>query len=219
LKDDEMHCDTLPAMSIDARRYSPASERNREPILGVLREWLPERGHALELASGSGQHAVHFAAGLPGWRWQPSDDSSEAQASVAAWRAEAALPGLAAPIALDVLLRPWPVRAGHFDAVFCANLLHISPWPTCNALMHEGARCLKPGGVLLLYGPYVVPGRATAPSNLTFDAQLRARNPAWGLRDLGAVVEQARQAGLVLRDQRSMPANNLMLRFARADAP
>jgi len=211
-----MHCDTMPEMTLDPRQHSPAAERNRDPILAVLREWLPERGDALEIASGSGQHAVYFAAALSGWRWQPSDASPEALASIAAWRDDDALPGLAAPITLDVLLRPWPVTAQGFDAVFCANLLHIAPWPTCNALMHEGARCLKPGGQLLLYGPYLVPGRPTAPSNLTFDAQLRARNPTWGLRDLGAVVEQAHQAGLVLREHRAMPANNLMLRFALA---
>jgi hypothetical protein len=199
----------------DARRHSPAAERNREPILEVLRRWLSVRGRALEIAAGTGQHAVHFAAGLPRWQWQPTDPSANALASIAVWRDEAALPNLLAPVELDVLAPEWPAGAG-FDAVFCANMIHISPWSTCGALMRGAARHLGAEGQLILYGPYLVDGEETAPGNLAFDADLRARNPAWGLRLLGDVVAEAAGAGLVLGERVAMPANNLMLRFVRA---
>ena len=204
-------------MADDARRHSPAAERNREPILAVLRRWLPVRGRALEIAAGTGQHAVHFAAGLPLWQWQPTDPSTNALASIAVWRDEAALPNLLAPIALDVLADDWPT-GGAFDAVFCANMIHISPWATCGALMRGAARHLGTSGLLILYGPFLVADVETAPGNLAFDADLRARNPAWGLRHLDDVVAEAAAAGLALHERVAMPANNQMLRIARADA-
>jgi Protein of unknown function (DUF938) len=199
-------------------RHSPAAERNRAPILAQLQRWLPAQGRALEIAAGTGQHAAHFAAGMPGWIWQPTDPDPAALASIAAWRESDALPHLLPPVALDVLAPDWPV-AGEFDAVFCANLLHISPWPACAALMRGAARHLAAQGQLVVYGPFIVDGVATAPSNLAFDADLRARNDTWGLRRLGDVAGQAQAAGLDLVEQAAMPANNLMLRFTRAAQP
>jgi SAM-dependent methyltransferase len=155
----------------DPRLHSAAAERNRAPILEVLRQVLPARGRALEIACGTGQHAAHFAAGLPGWDWQPTDPDPAALASTAAWAADAALPNLRAPRQLDVLSANWPVD-GPFEAVFCANLIHISPWPACVALMQGAARCLLPGGVLVVYGPFLVdgshrPGRRSTPCRAT----------------------------------------------------
>lgn len=198
----------------DARRHSAPAERNREPILAELRQWLPAQGAALEIAAGTGQHAVHFAAGLPGWTWLPSDPHPAALASIAAWRDAAALPNLLAPIRLDVLAAPWPV-AGPFEAVFCANMLHISPWATCAALMHGAARVLAAAGRLVVYGPFLIEGVPTAQGNLDFDADLRARNPEWGLRWLHEVEAVAAEAGLAVDGRTAMPANNSLLRFVR----
>jgi hypothetical protein len=202
----------------DVRQHSPAAERNRQPILEVLQRVLPARGIALEVASGSGQHAAHFAAGLPGWIWQPSDLQVKALASIAAWRARenagAPLTNLRAPLRLDVMAPDWP-NIGTVDAIFCANMLHIAPWPACAALMHGAARHLAPHGLLLTYGPYLVEGQATAPGNLAFDESLRARDPAWGVRRLADVAREASAAGLGLREQIAMPANNLLLVFER----
>jgi hypothetical protein len=202
----------------DAQRHSAPAERNRQPILEVLLRWLPVRGAALEIASGTGQHAVHFAAGLPGWAWQPTDPEPKSLASIAAWRDAAALANLLPPVALDVLAWPWPVAAP-VDAIFCANMLHISPWATCAGLLRGAARHLAGDGQLILYGPYLIDGVETAQGNLDFDTDLRARNPAWGLRRLADVEAAAAQAGLALRERAAMPANNTMLRFVRASAP
>jgi Protein of unknown function (DUF938) len=197
----------------DARLWSAAAQRNRAPILAELQRLLPPQGMALEIASGTGEHALHFAAGLPGWRWQASDADPRARASIASHAADAALPNLLLPpLALDVLHGPWP--AARFDLVFCANLLHIAPWETCAALMRGAARHLAANGLLLLYGPYVMDGEPTADSNLAFDADLRARDPDWGLRRLADVVEQAQGVGLQWRERVSMPANNLLLVLA-----
>ncbi len=198
-----------------ARRHSPPADRNKGPILEVLKALLPERGRLLEIAAGTGQHAVHFAAGLPGWDWWPSDPDASALASIAVYAAEAGLPNLRAPLQLDVLAEPWPV-VGPFDAVFCANMLHISPWPTCAALMQGAAACLSPGGVLVTYGPYFERGVESAPGNVSFDVDLRARNRLWGLRFVHDVQARAQAAGLVLQARHAMPANNLLLVFARA---
>ncbi|MEK8050433.1 DUF938 domain-containing protein [Ideonella sp. DXS22W] len=200
------------------RQTSPAAERNKAPILAVLQRVLPERGAALEIAAGTGQHAAHFAAHLPGWTWQPTDPDAAALSSIAAWRAQADVPGLLAPQQLDVLAEPWPV-AGPVDAVYCANMIHIAPWACCGALMRGAARLLSPGGQLITYGPYFVDGEDPAPGNVAFDADLRQRNPAWGVRRLGDVVDAARDAGLVLHERVAMPANNLVLVFRRACAP
>jgi Protein of unknown function (DUF938) len=198
-------------MNTDARRHSPAAERNRDPILAQLQRLLPPQGQMLEIASGSGQHAAHFAAALPGWRWLPSDGDAGSLASIAAW-----CEGMAAvqpPLQLDVLAPTWPGVPARVDAVFCANLLHIAPWATCAALMRGAARHLSAQGRLLLYGPYVVEGEVTAPSNLAFDADLRSRDAAWGLRRLVDVVREAEAEGLRLRERVTMPANNLLLVF------
>ena len=201
-------------MNDDPRQHSPAAERNRDPILAELRRLLPERGVALEIASGTGQHAAHFATGLPGWTWQPSDPEPRALASIAAWCAGSV--NVRAPIALDVMGAEWPGAPQPADAVFCANMLHIAPWPTCAALMRGAARHLAPNGLLLLYGPYLVDGEPVAPGNAAFDADLRARNPGWGLRRLADVLAQAGAVGLHLHEWVQMPANNLLLVLERA---
>jgi len=195
--------------------HSTAAERNKQPMLEVMQRLLPAQGVALEIASGTGQHVAHFAAGLPGWTWQPSDYDAANLASIAAWTA--GLANVLPAIQLDVLAAAWPLpdATQTLDALFCANMLHISPWACCAALTQGAARHLAPQGRLLTYGPYRVPGVVTAPSNETFDADLRARNPAWGLRDLGDVTAEAQRAGLQLTEQISMPANNLLLVFSR----
>ena len=201
-------------MNTDARRHSAPAERNREPIATELRRLLPAHGIALEIASGTGQHAAHFAAALPGWRWQPSDGDARSLASIAAWCE--GVPNVLPPVELDVLSDAWPGVPASVNAVFCANMLHISPWATCPALMQGAARHLSERGLLVLYGPCVVDGEPTAPSNQAFDADLRARDPAWGLRRLADVAAQAQAVGLELRERVSMPANNLLLVFARS---
>ena len=197
--------------------HSPAADRNKQPILEVLQRVLPARGTALEIASGTGQHAAWFAAGLPGWRWQPSEADAALLPGIAGWTA--GLPNVEAPVLLDVMAAQWPSAAKpftqRFDAIFCANLLHIAPWPVCAALMQGAARHLAPGGVLVTYGPYVEDGVPTAPSNLAFDESLRMRDPAWGIRRLEDVAAQAKAAGLGLRERHAMPANNLLLVFGR----
>jgi SAM-dependent methyltransferase len=198
-----------------ARRQSAAAERNRAPILAALERWLPVRGSALEIASGTGQHAAHFAAALAGWQWQPTDADPAALASIDAWCA--GLANVRPALRLDVLATPWQGVPAQVDAIFCANMLHIAPWPTCAALMQGAGRHLAPGGLLVLYGPYVVDGEPTAPSNLAFDADLRARNGAWGLRRLADVVAEAQGAGLALRARETLPANNLLLVLGRDD--
>lgn len=198
--------------------FSPAAERNKQPLLEALQTLLPPNGHALEIASGTGQHVEHFSTGLPAWTWQPS----EAQPELLAWLRELRqrwpaeqLQRVAEPLMLDVSVQPWPVDAGSFDLVFCANLLHIAPWACCTGLMQGAARALKPHGCLLSYGPYREDDIVTAPSNLAFDADLRQRNPAWGLRRLVDVQAEAASAGLQLAQRLAMPANNLLLVWRR----
>ena len=201
-------------MNTEQRQHSPAAERNRVPLLQQLQRLLPPSGQMLEIASGTGQHAAHFASQLPSWQWQPSDPTEHSLASIAAGCA--GLANVARPLALDVLVQPWPVPAASFDAVFCANMLHIAPWPTCSALMQGAQRCLRPSGLLLIYGPFIESGVTTAPSNLAFGADLRARNSAWGLRELPQVVAAAQMQGLQLQERVVMPANNLLLVFMGA---
>ena len=193
------------------RRHSPAAERNRGAILAQLQRLLGPHGTLLEVASGTGQHAAHCAAGLPGWQWQPSEADAPSLASIIAWCA--GLPNVRAPLELDVLATEWPGAPRPVDAVFCANLLHIAPWAACAGLMAGAARHLRAGGLLVVYGPFIVQGQATAPSNLAFDADLRERHPAWGLRRLDDVAAQADRAGLRLCERIGMPANNLCLVF------
>ena len=193
--------------------YSAAAERNRAPILQVLQRVLPAQARVLEIASGTGQHAQHFAAACPSWAWQPTD----AQASVLAvidMRC-AGLPGVAPALHLDVLAESWPLGQAEVDAIYCANMLHISPWATCAALMAGAARYLVPSGVLAIYGPFFVDGEPPSPGNAAFDADLRARDPRWGLRTLAAVQREALAHGLDLAEVVPMPANNLTLVLRR----
>ena len=190
--------------------FSPAAERNQAPILEALRRVLPLACRVLEIASGTGQHAAHFGGAQPRWEWQPSDRPGSDFGSIDARCAD--LLAVRPAVALDVLQEPWPVT-GSFDAVYCANLLHISPWETCSALMRGAAACLAPGGVLLVYGPFLIDGVPVAPGNQAFDADLRARDPAWGLRRLAAVQAQAQAAGLTPREVLGLPANNCLLVF------
>lgn len=195
--------------------FSPAAERNRGPILAVLHRWLPAQASVLELASGTGQHAAHIAAAMPGWQWWPTEAEPSPLPHIAARCA--GLANVAPPRVLDVLAGPWPAAPGPgWDAVFCANMIHIAPWPVTAALMQGAARVLAPDGQLVLYGPYLVDGEPVSPGNLAFDADLRARDPAWGLRRLADVQAQAAAAGLQLAEREAMPANNLMLRWRRA---
>ena len=195
-----------------ATRHSPAAERNRAPILAELQRLLPPAGRLLEIASGSGQHAAFCSEGLPGWQWQPSEGDAAALPSIAAW-----CHGLARvqpPVVLDVMQPDWPL-AGPLDAIFCANLLHIAPWPCCAALMQGAARHLSPAGLLLTYGPYFEDEVRPSPGNVAFDADLRRRDATWGLRRREDVQAEAARAGLVLCERVAMPANNLLLAFAR----
>jgi len=201
------------SQSTDPRQYRPHVARNRDPILDVLRRLLPPKGRVLEVASGSGEHASYFAAALPALVWQPTDPDGEALASIAAYRADANLPNLLPPLRLDVTAAQWPV--GRADAVICCNMIHIAPWAACEGLIAGAARVLPAGGLLYLYGPYKIGGRHTAPTNLAFDEQLRARNQAWGIRDLDDVTALAERHGFALAETVPMPANNLSVIFRR----
>jgi SAM-dependent methyltransferase len=193
---------------------APAAERNEGPILAVLKRVLPARGMVLEIASGTGQHVVHFAGAMPHLMWQPSDPDPELRASIRAWIAQTGLSTVRAPLELDVQNQPWPIVAA--DAVVCINMIHIAPWSATTALMAGAARFLPTTGVLVLYGPYRRGGRHTAASNEGFDRQLQASNPDWGVRDLEAVTKAAASHGLALQDVTTMPANNLCVVFRPA---
>lgn len=193
---------------------SPAAARNTAPILEVLHAHLPARGKVLEIAAGSGEHAVAFASAMPGLEWTPGDPSPGARASIAAWTAAAGLPNLRPPLALDALdPATWP--EGPVQAVVCINMIHISPWAATEGLMALAGRVLPPGGLLALYGPYREAEAPLAPSNAAFDESLKSRDPAWGLRDRDAVVAAAKAEGLAFTLRIAMPANNLMLLFRR----
>ncbi len=196
-----------------AALLSPAVARNRDPILAVLRRVLPDRGTVLEIASGTGEHAAYFAVQLPHVIWQPSDVDPEALASIEAHRAAANAPNLRAPVTLDVTAPAWPVP--HADAVVSMNMIHISPWTAAQGLMAGAARLLEAGAPLYLYGPFKENGEHTAPSNAAFDASLRARDPQWGVRDLGDVRALAAGHGFDFVERVAMPANNLSLVFRR----
>jgi hypothetical protein len=192
---------------------SPSAQRNREPIAQVLAGWLPASGLVFEVASGSGEHIVHFAARFPHLEWQPSDPDPAALASIEAWRTDSGLPGLREPVILDATAEKWPVERA--DAVLNINMVHISPWDTALGLLDGAARLLPPGAPLILYGPWLVEGMETAPSNLAFDADLKRRNADWGLRKVEDFAREAEARGFVLVGQREMPANNRMLLFIR----
>ena len=195
------------------KRSSPAAQRNREPIAAVLEEWLPPSGLVLEVASGSGEHAVHCARRFPHLEWQPSDPDPSALASIEAWLADAGPGNVRQPVILDAAAATWPIERA--DAVLNINMVHISPWAAALGLLDGATRVLGAGAPLILYGPWIVQGFPTAPSNLAFDADLKRRNPVWGLRKVEDFAREAEKLGLWLEDQREMPANNRMLRFIR----
>ena len=191
------------------KRHAPATARNSQPLAEVLAEELPDRGLVLEVASGSGEHAVFLARQFPALGWQPSDVDVEALASVDAWAAEAAGANLRPAIALDAAQANWPIAAA--DAVLCVNMVHISPWSAAVGLFTGAGRILTSGAPLVLYGPFIEPGRETAPSNLAFDQSLKQRNSEWGLRNTADLDELAADHGLRRTARHAMPANNLVL--------
>ncbi|PVE23623.1 SAM-dependent methyltransferase [Microvirga sp. KLBC 81] len=195
---------------------SPSVARNRDPILAVLRRFLPQAGTVLEIASGTGEHAAYFAAALPRLTWQPTDQDERALNSIAAHRGDPGLSNLLAPLRLDAAAPDWSVERA--DAIVAINMVHISPWRATQGLMAGAGRVLPPGGVLYLYGAYKENGAHTAPSNEAFDADLKRRNPEWGVRDLEQVVDLASTHGLELVERIPMPANNLSLVFRRSGA-
>jgi len=201
-------------MSTDPRRFAPSAARNRGPIVEALRPHLPARGLLLEVASGSGEHAVALAQAFSGLTIQPSDPDAGARASIDAWNAAEGLAGRVLPaLAFDAASPDWPVA--HADAVLCINMIHIAPWRAAQGLVAGAARLVPPGGVLALYGPYRRGGVHTAPSNAAFDADLRARNAEWGVRDLDEVAALAAATGFGPPQVTEMPANNLTVVFVR----
>ena len=198
------------------RRSAPAALRNRQPIADVLREWLPKTGLVLEIASGTGEHAAHFAREFPQLEWQPSDLHADALSSIAAWRQSVDLPNLRAPMVIDAAAPDWPIEKA--DAVLSINMVHISPWASALGLIAGAARILPIGGPLILYGPWLKDDIETVPSNLAFDADLKYHDPEWGLRRVEDFASAAADEGLELEQTRAMPANNLMLLLHRSSA-
>ena len=195
------------------RRHAPATQRNRTPILDILRETLPASGLVLEIASGTGEHAIHFAEELPGIDWQPSDPSADARASIAAWAKAAGLANLRAPLELDAASPDWPVRDA--DAIVCINMIHISPWAATEGLMRGAGHLLPAGSPLYVYGPFRRSPLPLEASNAAFDADLQRRDGAWGLREVDAVAACAAVHGLALEACIDMPASNLSLIFRK----
>jgi cyclopropane fatty-acyl-phospholipid synthase-like methyltransferase len=203
---------------MDARQQSPSAARNREPILAELRRVLPANAKVLELASGSGEHAVFFARAMPGVSWRPSDPGAEARASIAAWIEAEGLGNVAPPVEIDVTAPDWGVDAqAPFDALVAINMIHISPWEATLGLMAGARRLLRAGGVLFTYGAYKRNGAHTAPSNESFDVWLKQRDERFGVRDLAEVEAAANAQGLTLREIVEMPANNFTLVFVCND--
>lgn len=202
---------------------SPAAERNRQPILQALQSLLPAGGSMLEIASGTGQHAAWLGGGLPGWEWQPTEVNSAALPTIAAWTRQAGVVNVRPPCLLDATDDQWPsddetlasAFRVPFDAMFCANLLHIAPWAVCQGLLAGASRHLKSGGLLVLYGPFFETGTAPAPSNIEFDASLRRQDSTWGIRQREKVDQEAQRQGLLARQRIEMPANNLLLVYQR----
>ncbi len=199
---------------MDARRFAPAAARNREPILEVLARVVPRGARVLEIASGSGEHAVYCSEELDIASWQPSDPDASARASIDAWREFAHAERVLPAIELDVERMPWPVS--DVDAIVCINMIHISAWSATEALLRGASKALRHAGILYTYGPYMRDGEHTAPSNEAFDASLRSRDPRWGVRDVDDLAREAERQGLELREIVPMPANNLSLVFGRA---
>jgi len=199
------------------RLASPSAQRNRGPILGVLRRVLPASGRVLEIASGSGEHAVYFARALPNLTWQPSDPDPAALESIRAWIAHEQLANVLDPLLLDVARARWAYSLDKVDAVLCINMIHIAPWEACLGLFYGCEELLPPGGPLVLYGPFMRGGVHTAPSNAAFDESLRRQDPRWGVRDLDDVVREAALRGFHLAEVAEMPANNLTAVFRYAN--
>ena len=197
-----------------AKKYAPATLKNRDAILSVLRLTLPESGLVLEIASGSGEHAAYFAPRLAGLTWQPSAPNSDSRASIRSWTAEIQGDNLLTPVDLDVLVRPWPVLEA--DAIVCINMIHISPWAVTQSLMAGAARTLRMGGILYLYGPFKIEGKHTSLSNQAFHESLQSRDAQWGTRDLADVISEARIHGLMHTQSIQMPANNQSILFKKA---
>lgn len=197
----------------ESRRSAPAALRNREPIAAVLRKWLPSHGSVLEIASGTGEHAVYFAEQFPELEWQPTDIHPDALSSIRAWRETAGALNLREPLLLDAASAEWPVE--RTDAVLSINMVHISPWGSALGLIEGAARVLPSGGPLILYGPWLANEIETAPTNLAFDAELKRRNAEWGLRKVEDFAAAAAERGIELEQMVTMPANNLMLLLRR----
>jgi cyclopropane fatty-acyl-phospholipid synthase-like methyltransferase len=203
-----------PSMSIDPRLFAPAAARNREPILAALRVHLPPSGTVLEVASGSGEHIVYLAEALPNLMWQPTDLAPERRASIDAWAHAAGLTNVLPALPLDAAAAEWAVTSA--DVVLCINMIHIAPSAATAGLLTGAASVLPPDGLLALYGPFRRAGQTLEPSNAAFDADLRSRNPDWGLRVLEEVAESAARAGFAAPVVQAMPANNLMVFFRHA---
>ncbi len=197
-----------------AKGFAPAAERNRQPILDVLRRVLPPKGLVLEVASGTGQHVLFFSQHLPRLQWRPTDTSSDALRSIEAWVDEAARDNLLPPLELDVRWPDWPVTTA--DALMCINMIHISPWETTEALFRGASGLLTGGSHLITYGPYRLHGEHTAPSNSAFDESLRSRNARWGVRDIDELTELGGRTGFTLQERVDMPANNMTLVWTRS---
>jgi hypothetical protein len=202
----------------DRRLHAPAVARNRDAILEILRRELPAAGLVLEIASGSGEHIVHFAGALPALTFQPSDPNPDALDSIKAWAAQSDAANVLPPLRIDAAAEDWPasLQSEHTpDAILCINMIHIAPWPAAQGLIRHAGRLLPQAAPLILYGPFRRPGRPLEPSNAAFDASLRERNPKWGLRDLGEVAALAAKAGFGEPEVVEMPANNLSVVFRR----
>ncbi len=214
---------------IDARQFAPATQRNRDPILSILQEVLPPQGTVLEIASGTGEHAIFFAPRLAPRPWIPSDPNPIARASIAAWQNDCPTDSLYPPIALDVHDPIWPIeqpaqlktlqgldlKQHPITAIVSINMIHIAPWSACLSLMAGAGRILPAKGILYLYGPFKQNGQHTAPSNAAFDTSLQAQNSEWGVRNLEDVIVVARSQGLSHLKTHPMPANNLSVVFQR----
>jgi len=196
-----------------AAKSAPAAARNREPILRVLRDCLPRSAFVLEIASGTGEHAVWFSSALPELTWQPTDHDDDALSSITAWRDSSGTPNLLPPLWLDAAADNWPVAQA--DAVVAINMVHIAPWDVTQGLIAGAARVLSQGGLLFLYGPFREGDVHTSAGNAAFDADLRARDPSWGIRDIEEINALASQHGFTAAERIAMPANNLSVVFRR----
>lgn len=203
---------------MDTRRYAPATQRNREPILEVLQRVLPNEGNVLEIASGTGEHSIFFAPRLAPRQWYPSEQDAELRDSIIAWQSDYKSDNLHPPLDINASANYWSVEEKDItiNAIVNINMIHISPWKTCVGLMVGAKRILPTEGILYLYGPYKQNGKHTAPSNEAFDKSLKSRNPEWGVRNLEDVISVAGENNLVLQEVVPMPANNLSVVFKLA---